>query len=492
MSTSLSSLRTGNRHDWPTLMLGAALLVATGVVLGMQYVAPDKRMLAVLVGLLVFGVAWRLDTVSAIGLLVLTLPYPRGTVFGSTNFAFILLLILVWLLRAAHGQGTRMRATGLDVPIVGLVIAYILSFYNVTENFDHAFGNFVLFIACLGMFYLIVNNIDRPEDLERLHLFQVASVTTVALASLYELSHPGAVLVPGWIQFIGRDSDEMNLHQARIGGPFFDYENMAEYCALNALFAVFLCIRSKSMARRAFFAVLAFVLVFEIFATVTRGALVALAIGLVYLLWIARRRVQFVPLTIVVGLLAMFVPVLNFYVANFTKAGDLFGRIVGTTFVGFVPDSRVGLAEKAFERWMMHPILGHGPYYETQMGVTFWYWPHCLYLYVPNLVGIVGLVFFLILLWSLLKRSLPPTDDVRHPNYAAAYLMVAHVMFITFLIDQIKIEYLRNPVYQFQIWLMFASIAAAHRIVARSPDFVRSRATGRLIPAPARVSEAPR
>ena len=45
-------------------------------------------------------------------------------------------------------------------------------------------GNFlVLLLACLGLFYLIVNNVRTTAQLERLHLFQMVSIAMVVSAS---------------------------------------------------------------------------------------------------------------------------------------------------------------------------------------------------------------------------------------------------------------------------------------------------------------------
>ena len=52
-----------------------------------------------------------------------------------------------------------------------------------------------------------------------------------------------------------------------------------------------------------------------------------------------------------------------------------------------------------------------------------------------------------------------------------SYLIIGRVQMIVFVINQIKIEFLRNPVYQFQVWVMFSLIAAAHQIA-------RARAAG--------------
>ena len=83
-------------------------------------------------------------------------------------------------------------------------------------------------------------------------------------------------------------------------------------------------------------------------------------------------------------------------------------------------------------------------------------WPHCLYLYVANNVGFIGIAVFLWLFWTLMRMSRPRTDDLRHGDFVNSYLIVADIQLVVFLIDETKIEYLRNDNYQFQVWLMFA------------------------------------
>jgi hypothetical protein len=68
---------------------------------------------------------------------------------------------------------------------------------------------------------------------------------------------------------------------------------------------------------------------------------------------------------------------------------------------------------------------------------------------------------------TLWRMSRPQGDRLGDPNYARAFLLVGHVQLLTFLIDEVKIEYLRNPIYPFQVWILFASIVAAHEIAKR-------------------------
>jgi O-antigen ligase len=201
--------------------------------------------------------------------------------------------------------------------------------------------------------------------------------------------------------------------------------------------------------------------------------MISLTLGLLYLLFRMRQRLRVVPLTLAAGAVASLALVMNFYVAHFTRSGNVGARLRETHFVGIVPDSRVEAWAGGWQRFLEHPLIGHGPYYSPQSGTHTWYWPHNVYLYIANLVGAVGLAFFLALLARMLQLSNRASDDLRDPNYARAFLLIAHVQLVVFVIDQIKIEYLRNSTYQIEVWLMFAMLVSAYRVAypaaAREP-----------------------
>ncbi len=461
-------------RDWLGLAVGLILIVATGVVMGQQYVAPDKRVLAVAAALIVLGITWRLDLLSGVGLLVLAVPYPRSNVYGSTNLAFTLLLLVIWLLRVSTGAADRPRATPVDRPIVGLVFAYIISFYNVEKatHLGPALTNFGLFLACLALFYLLVNAVRTPADLRRIHGFQVVSVTLVCLVALYELNHPGGALVPGWIDFSQTHGEALDTRNIRVGGPFFDFELLADFCAVNMLLVLFLFLRARDAVRKTFYGVLLAMVTFVLFATVTRGAIIALAVGLAYLVWVLRREVRFVSLVVSAAVIVAGFAAMDFYVANYTRSGDLFKRLSDKqtlTFTNGLPEGRAATWVQAFDRWLEHPIIGHGPYYSLEKGLTFWYWPHNVYLYIANIVGVIGLAFFVWLLWRMWWLSGRFGSGTQDPDYTRAWLAYAHVQLLVFAVDQLKIDYLRNPIYQFQVWIMFGLLVAGLQIVTHPP-----------------------
>ena len=467
-----------DRDLW-SILIGAAILIATGIVFGMQYVNPDKRVLSVIAGIVVVGIAWRLDVVSGIGLLVLVIPYPRSTVFGSTNLAFILLLTILWLLRVAQGMAAAPRRTPVDVPILTLAIAFVISFYNVqAPDVGYALSNFAVLAASMALFYLIVHNVRTTRDLERVHLFQAISLTTICLVALFELNHPGGALIPGWIDFSTTHGEALDTRNIRVGGPFFDFELLSEYCAISIPFVLFLLVRARSGAWRVVYGGLLLMVAFIQFATVTRGGIISLMVGLLFMVWTVRRRIQFVSLVIwgTVAVLLFFG--MNFYVAHFTRSGDLLKRLLNPATLEFqngLPINRAELWHQAFERMLQHPFIGHGPYYSIARGLTFWYWPHNAYLLVANFVGIIGLSAYLWWLVRTWRITTPVRSDLQDPDYARGFLVVAHVQLFIFLVDQLKIDWIRNQTYTFTLFGILGVMTATALIVRREAESADAR-----------------
>ena len=128
--------------------------------------------------------------------------------------------------------------------------------------------------------------------------------------------------------------------------------------------------------------------------------------------------------------------------------------------MGGVPDSRVGAWTYATKYIAEHPIIGHGTYYSIEKGLEARWWPHNLYLYYASIVGILGLSCFLWFLWGCGRsahRERRRSAAVRTCGRAAVFRKGGDV---TFLVDEMKIEYLRNERYSFVIWFFFGLVVA--------------------------------
>jgi hypothetical protein len=344
------------------------------------------------------------------------------------------------------------------------------------NNLDYALRNMWLFLGSVFMYFLITNNVHNERDLRRIHDAQLLSAFLVFLLGLYELNHPGQPFIKGWIGFEHTVGTEFNSRNVRIGSAFFDYELLSEYAALTLLLGIFRWYRAGSKNERLVMLAFGVLNVFIIFATVTRGAIVSFLLALPVILWTVRRRLRVVPVTVVTTAALALVFGMNTFVAHYTRSGDMFARLAGTKVVGgWMPDSRADAWTNAWARAWVHPLVGQGPFYTRMPGYELT-WPHNVYLYYANIVGFIGLAFFLVIMFQFFRMTRPRIDDLARGPYTESFLIIAHAQFALFAINEFKIDYLRNPIYQMVVWVMFSVWTAAYK-VSRDPG-PGYRATG--------------
>jgi O-antigen ligase len=456
---------------------------------------PDKRVLQVVAAGLVVLLAFRSASISALVLTVLMLPFPKGTSYGSTNVAFIALLFIVWLFRVSTKRAEPAGRTAVDIPILCLVMAYAVSFYNVQPgHMSLAWGQFNRFLTYVFLMYMVINVVRTSSDVAKLFTAQAISCFLVCLFGIYEQIRPGTAVVPGWIDFSGTFS---SMGQGvRIGSTFLDYELFGEYCGLNLIMQMFLFTRASSMTRRFLIVGLMLLTFYCLFATVTRGALIAFMSGLLYLTWLSRKRLNFVRLTTAVLLTIGLLAAGDFIVSHYTNSFSTFERLFSTELKDGMPDSRAPAWKAVMAEVEKKPILGHGPYYSLERGLGLEWWPHNVYLYYAYIVGLVGLACYLWMLFALWRASPPRAASLGSGSYVAGATIVMRVLLLLFMIDQMKIDYLRNGTYSFFVWFMLGLIIAVQNVARREElALVKSTSTteaslsdvrlGRVAPAPA-------
>jgi hypothetical protein len=462
---------------------GWIMTTLLGVMLGLEYWSPNKRIIPVMVALVVFGLAWRLSMVAALNMLIFLLPYPKGTVFGNTNLAFILIMFVLWLLRLSLRTAAPARGSPIDLPIFGMVLWYILSFYNIRDSYALTVGlqNFEQVLACIVLYYLIINNVRTQRDLQRFHGAQLVTALVIFLIALWEAHNVGKVLIPGVLDFSMTRGNDFNRTDVRVGSSLRDYELLSEYCGIALLLVGFYFIRATSTTWRVLMGLFGIFALYTLFTTVTRGIIVALALVLPYSFYLVRRHLNPVRMISTLVLIGLLAGSMNYLVKQFTNSGDLFERVAATKLVhGIVPESRESIWANALGRALTHPIIGQGPYYGVIVGYNN-VWPHNVYLYIANLIGFPGLLFFLLIIWRMLRVLHPRVDDLRHPSYADAYLIVAQSQLLVFAVNELKIDYLRNPIYPYLVWTQFGGWVAAYLVSrdhgVRAGYFVESSTT---------------
>jgi O-antigen ligase len=154
---------------------------------------------------------------------------------------------------------------------------------------------------------------------------------------------------------------------------------------------------------------------------------------------------------------------------KYTIAASVTQRIVGTEFKGVTPDSRVGVWGPVVQRALQHPLIGHGPYYDTGKGLVRIFWPHNGYLFYFYTLGLFGLSAFLVIVYRLMRSSL----RYYHPLAAGTFLGLATAIFnvqlVEFLVAQMRTDHQRttDSIYMYIAWLIFALIAASGNMLRK-------------------------
>jgi hypothetical protein len=411
---------------------------------------------------------WKFSTIAALWMLLVMYPFPFAMSWGSSNEIFVVIIAVVVLIRVATGVYKVNLDPGIRVPLILIVGSYILSFRNVPPDLTKmAIVNTVNFFSAATLMVLIINFVDDEEKLRKTIDFLMLSVALFITFTIFEMLFPGRVLIPNWLYT--EHGAKLVMKGIRMGGPFHDYELTAEFLTLNAFIIFLMFVRSRRMLTRALFGMLLLVDLFMMFTTITRGAFFSLFIGIVYLMFLSRKELNIVRVTYIVGSLALILVVMEGVVARYTTSGSLFERVIATTFEkGIVPSNRVGTWFPAIERGMENPLFGHGAGWDFRAGLTKGFWPHSLYLFYFNVVGLFGLGAFIFFIYRIIKSTLVGVKAslVTSP-FPEALMKILHVIIIIFLIDQIKIEYVRNNTYTYYVWILFGLVIVTYNIIIK-------------------------
>lgn len=447
-----------------------ALILIVGVLLGTQIYNPNKRTIEAIAGLVLLTLLWRFSTIAALWMLVLTYPFPFSISWGTSNEIFMLIIVLFVLLRISTGVH-RVRVTvdqKIRLPLLLIVVSYILSFKNVPPILMRlSLVNTFNFLAAAGFMVLIINFVDDEIKLRKTLNFMMISAALFIAFTIFEMFFPGKTLIPNWL--FTQHKARLVMRGFRMGGPFHDFELAAEYFTLNAFFIFFMLVRSKRLVLRALFGSFLVVDLFMMFTTITRGAFFSLIAGIAYLMFVSRKDINFVRFAYIAVGMTILLVTLEGIVARYTTSGSLFERVMTTTFErGLIPSNRVGTWEGAIERGMANPFVGQGAGWDFSRGLSTGQWPHCLYLFYFNITGLFGLGAFLFLVYRLFKSTFVGVHaSLAASPFPEAFMKIMHVVFIIFLLDQIKIEYLRNNKYTYFIWFFFGLIIATHNIIVK-------------------------
>lgn len=455
---------------WQSRLFNLTVAIIVGVILGQLLYKPNPRIIKAAAGFGVLYAAWKFPIPVSLSVFLVMFPFPFAISYGSSNTIFVFIITAMWLAQIVLRTERPVGRTPLDLHISVLLSIYLLSFGNVPNSFGLVKGliNFSTILASIFVYYLIVHSVRSEKTLRRI----VGIVTLMAILNFcvagYELVFPGRPLVKGWI-LSTTFYDPSIVTGLRVGGGFEDFELFAEFCAICLPLTLFHLMQAKGLRNRILSAGLVFFNFFCLMATVTRGATISGAIGLLYLLYRVRKSMSLTTFMLTVTTALSLVFFMEFFLTTYTVSGSVISRLLNSKMVNGMPDSRTFWPD-IFKRCFEHVWIGHGPYYEFgeygREKLRKFFWPHNGYLYYFHTVGLFGLTTFVAILVTAYRvTSARMASSLSTTNYTAGLMLALNTMIVTFGFDQMKIEYLRSPTYQFWPWIILGLIAATHNVM---------------------------
>jgi hypothetical protein len=363
------------------------------------------------------------------------------------------------------------------IPFFLLGGAYALAFVLVPPATvrDHA-----LYLISMGsnlmLFYMVYSFVKRlrsPADIFDTLLFQ----------NLLVVAYCYVQLLVGFDRMSFFGIEEFSLHQnrldQRLSGPFNAVGITAEYLVIQILIAGYVLLHEKSVRKRLFlFALIASNFAFLV-ATGNRGGFISLIFGGLLFLFHYRREIGLLRMTSTATAAVIIFFVMSLLIVTYTPFNRLYERLANTSIESGIPDTRRKLWPMAWQEIKERPIFGHGPRLSlltagarAAPGLRSIPHPHNLYLHILYTVGIVGLAAYLIffgsIFWVLRKAASSP---IRDPVLAGVPKL-GMIILLVFLIDQVKVEFLRYYLddYQHYVFMLFGLfLAFSDRIVEKKP-----------------------
>jgi O-antigen ligase len=367
------------------------------------------------------------------------------------------------------------------LPMLGIFLA-IMAVYVASTGFAHRntwvphalymfnFGSAIL------MFYVVYNFVRETKDVDLVIRTLIILNILVVIYSIIQVN-----VGPRFALF---GIPELSIQGARGGGDPrlrgpYGVGITAELFVLSILLFAYLLIHVKSAIKRNGIYLLMALNLGCLIATANRGGFLSL-IGGAGLFLIMYRSTLGVKRTMTLTIAGVFlIAIMSVIVVNYTQYGQMYDRLEATEFEEGLPDSRARAWSNIVLLIAEKPLLGHGPM--LRLGedtirpdpeTRTLHYPHNVYLFLLYTVGVFGLIVYLVFFAWLMVRFRSGIKQPSGDPFIDGFIKLGILSLIVFLIDQIKVEFLRFEYIDywhytfsvFAIWLAFADMSRSAKL----------------------------
>lgn len=470
MHVAQTLIRIRDRVPSAYTLLRIIIPVVLGILLGSAIVNPYHRTVEILVGFFIAAAALLVRPARAIAVFVAIFLFPTYLSIGTSNTVFILILLSAWMAQQVIARKKISIRTPLDLPILVMSAAYLLSFLNVPQGMLGVnLRGFSVFFTSVSIYYLVVNLTPDTRAINRLLWAGIAGAAIIAAIGLFEIFLPGRELLPYFLMARTMPSD---VPMIRAGSAFRNVSLLSQYSICYLLLCVFLIPKEKSAFLKVILVALFLVYLVIFASTAMRGAFLTGLAGLAFLLW--RSRGIFDTKKLLVGVLTC---VMVFLIAHsvLSSAGivpNLWERFAELEQkVGSHVD-RGAVMKEVFERSLEHPVIGHGPVIRLPRGFVALGSnnPHCQYLLYFYTIGLLGLGGFIWLMVSLFRVSSQAIRKGKVDKNLRGLMVLLQTFFFIFMLHETVDDYSSSFNYPVFIWYLFGVAVAARNIMLKEAE----------------------
>jgi O-antigen ligase len=253
-------------------------------------------------------------------------------------------------------------------------------------------------------------------------------------------------------------------------GPFNAVGITAEYLVIQCILLTHYLLNIQKIRK-----LIVVILVFNIgilVGTGSRGSFISFLVSVFFFISFFRKSIGIKRITVMIPAFFIILLLPSYIMIKHTQFNVLYQRLQDTEMEGVVPETRFNWPY-IVDRILEKPLFGHGPYILTTRTNTrsirlpkgnIYTYPHNLYLFILYTVGLSGIFaysFWAVSYVKLLIRS--KKRLMKKDTFISELPKLGILVFAIFLLDQMKIEFLRPNLLDYQHYIsallgMFCSL----------------------------------
>jgi hypothetical protein len=464
--------------------LVSVLVFTLSIILGAFVIRLNLLGIVLLFGVLILALVILYDVKNSARLFVpfLVLSLPLQPIFSvgyvpqlTVQLLGLAALFYSWLLASSAIRAIFLRKVKLlIVPTLAFSLTFFLSYLASGELATEDWVFLLRLIGSISYAYLGCIYCNSFEDVKRI-LWVLAIIGIIQLPVMYGQ-------VQGWIDGLAAMDPRINhtfwaqyaasSHSSmiRVPGMFLDYELVAEYFDMMILFCTGFFILGSQLRVKIIALLSIGILIVAGFYTGTRAFLWGLGGGLLVITFLISFRLGLNKVLrnslIIGGILVVAVIVLS----RQSVFASYIERFLNTDIGINSYDTRTAVfsIDVALARGM--PFLGYGHLFQqsaTTLANSSVFLPHSLYLSMLLINGYPGLIVTFLfvaipILWML--KILVSQNTKMHYAWAIVFLSV----WIFWSVNEIKVEFIRQPFYMNIVFFLFGMIASVYMLARRN------------------------